>query len=368
VIAAASAARDRDARRLLVVDSQARVHADQRLRDLADLLQPLDLLVVNDSATLPASLSGVAPNGEPIELRLLGQALPSAGASRWRAVVFGAGDWRTDTLERALPPRLGRGDGLRFGGELTATIEAVSEQSTRLLVVHFDRSGADLWAALYRIGRPVQYAYLDGDLDLSAVQTVYASRPWSVEPPSAGLGLSWSLLDALAARGIDTVRLTHAAGLSSTGDGSLDALLPLPERYDIPAATVSAIETAHHLGGRVIAVGTTVARALEASHREHGQLRAGPGIARMRIGPACRPAVVDGLISGLHEPGASHHDLLQAFADESLLMRAWSHASERGYLAHELGDVCLIAPDVLQLRRRHSARNGPAASVTSRCA
>ncbi len=123
--------------------------------------------------------------------------------------------------------------------------------------------GDALWAALYREGRPVQYSYLAHDLPLWAVQTVYAARPWAFEMPSAGRPLSWEILLALRRKGVRWASLTHAAGLSSTGDPAIDAALPLAERYDIPAATVRAVADTRARGGRVIAVGTTVVRALE---------------------------------------------------------------------------------------------------------
>src|SRR6185503_15959730 len=106
-------------------------------------------------------------------------------------------------------------------------------------------------------GRPVQYSYLEGPLELWHVQTLYAGRPWAAEQPSAGRPLTASVLRALEESGVRLAALTHAAGISSTGDAALDALLPLPERYEIPAATVAAIARARAGGGRVIAIGTT---------------------------------------------------------------------------------------------------------------
>src|SRR5262249_14918386 len=122
---------------------------------------------------------------------------------------------------------------------------------------------AALWAAIYAAGRPVQYSYLSAPLELWDVQTAYASRPWAFEAPSAGLPLDGATLVALRRRGIAIATLTHAAGLSSRGAPATAAALPLPARSDIPAETVAAIETARSRGGRVVAVGTTVVRALE---------------------------------------------------------------------------------------------------------
>src|SRR5262249_29734594 len=155
------------------------------------------------------------------------------------------------------------------------------------------------------------------------VQTLYAGRPWALEEPSAGHPLRFSVLSALARRGVAIASLTHAASLSSTGDSRLDAALPFPERFEIPENTVSAIAEVQRLGGRVVAVGTSVVRALEGSAVQNGgHVCAGPGQTDLRIGPSFHPAVVDGLLTGLHDPVGSHFALLRAFAPEALLERA----------------------------------------------
>jgi S-adenosylmethionine:tRNA ribosyltransferase-isomerase len=224
-----------------------------------------------------------------------------------------------------------------FAPGLTATVEAVSRLSPRLVELSFSQSGDELWAARYRIGRPVQYSYLAGPLELWHTQTSYASRPWAVEQPSAGRPLAVETLMALRRAGVGLATLTHAAGLSSTGDPAIDAALPFPERYDIPAETVAAVRGA----ARVIAAGTTVVRALEGASLR-SELRSGPGITDLKIGPGFRPKVVRGLLTGLHEPGSSHFELLQAFAPEPLLRAAFAHAEQAGYLGHEFGDSSLI--------------------------
>jgi S-adenosylmethionine:tRNA ribosyltransferase-isomerase len=328
--------------RLLHLDPTTHRRRDLRVGALPELLAPADLLVLNDSATLPASLRGRA-NGAGVEvdleLRLAGRRPNGA----WDAVLFGAGDWRTRTEDRPAPPRVRAGDALALGPELGAVVEAVSPISPRLLVVRFTAADDVFWPALYRHGRPVQYAYTAGPLELWHTQTSYASRPWSVEAPSAGRPLAPGLLGALARRGIARATLTHAAGLSSTGDPALDRALPLPERYDVPAATVAAIEAARARGGRVVAVGTTVVRALEGCARAHdGRLVAGEGVTDLRVGAGARLAVVDGIFTGMHEPEASHFSLLEAFAPRAVLAEAHAHAEAQGYLAHEFGDSMLI--------------------------
>lgn len=331
----------RDEVRLLVLTpGEAPGPYERPLRELPHLLATGDLVVVNDAATLPGSLRGADEHGRFVEARLLG-APDDAGV--FRAVLFGAGDWRQRTEDRPPPPLVAPGARLRFG-TLAARVVALSPVSSRLVCLRFMVEGAALWAGLYREGRPVQYSYLDHELPLWAVQTVYAGRPWAGEMPSAGRPLSWSLLIALRRRGVGLANLTHAAGLSSTGDPSLDAALPLAERYEIPTATVEAVQAARRRGGRVVAVGTTVVRALEGAIANHGRLRPGAGTTELRIGPGFRPRVVDGVLSGLHGPEESHFGLLAAFAPRSLLSAAWAHAAAEGLRSHELGDAMLVLP------------------------
>jgi S-adenosylmethionine:tRNA ribosyltransferase-isomerase len=203
-----------------------------------------------------------------------------------------------------------------------------------------------LWSALYRHGRPVQYSYAERPLELWDVQTAYAARPWAAEPPSAGRPLTWGLLAALHAAGVRTATLTHAAGLSSTGDPRLDAQLPFPERYEVPAETAAAARRARALGGRVIAVGTTVVRALESAVAADGAVRAASGVTDLKIDASHRRRVVDGILTGLHEPGSSHFALLTAFAPPETFESAFRCAEEAGYLAHEFGDAMLVRPSM----------------------
>ncbi|MCE9673607.1 S-adenosylmethionine:tRNA ribosyltransferase-isomerase [Myxococcus stipitatus] len=324
--------------RLLAVEPRARRYADARLADLPTLLRAGDLLVLNDAATLPASLPGRTEAGERIELRLVAREPDDT----WTAVLFGVGDWRKRTEDRPPPPALPVGARLTVGG-LTVAVVEVLPPSPRLLRVAFSESGAALWSSLYQGGRPVQYAHLVAPLSLWHVQTGYGGRPWAVEPPSAGLPLTWSLLLALRRQGVRLASLTHAAGLSSTGDAALDAALPRPERSDIPASTVEVVNATRAVGGRVVAVGTTVVRALEGrAEMNGGRLVAGEALTDLLLGPGFVPRVVDGLLTGLHAPGSSHFALLQAFAPASLLKEVAAHAEARGYLGHEFGDSCLL--------------------------
>ena len=335
-----------DTGRLLVVDPAAGEIGDFVLRDLPSRLRANDLLVVNDAATLPASLRGAAAGGAPVEVRLL----TAMDDGTWAAALLGAGDWRSRTEDRPAPPRLPRGSTLAFAdpedrasAPLTATVVGVSGATPRLVRLRFNAAEDALWPALYRAGRPVQYSYVRAPLALWHVQTAYATRPWSVEMPSAGRPLTWSVLLEARRRGVELAAVSHAGGLSSTGDPAIDRALPLAERLDVPARTVSAVERAKAMGGRVIAVGTTVVRALEgAAQRGQGRLVTGEAWTSLRIDRRFRPRVVDGVLTGVHPPGESHFDLLQAFAPEPLLRRALAHADKTGYLTHEFGDSCLI--------------------------
>jgi S-adenosylmethionine:tRNA ribosyltransferase-isomerase len=176
------------------------------------------------------------------------------------------------------------------------------------------------------------------------VQTVYAARPWAFEMPSAGRPLSWEILLALRRRGVRMAALTHAAGLSSTGQPGIDSALPLPEAFELPAVTVATIQAACSHGGRVIAVGTTVVRALESAAAPSGVLRTGAGITDLRIGPGYPLRVVDGIFTGIHVAGESHFELLRAFAPEDLLGEALSYAEAHSFTTHELGDAMLVLP------------------------
>ena len=326
-----------DAERLLVIDAEKNILSDARVGDLPQLVDPGDLVVVNDAATFPASLHGRTRSGELVEARLV----EPPHDRRARAILFGAGDWHTKTEDRKAPPLLEVGDAISFDG-LSATVVRVDGSSARLVELRFDREGADLWKALFSAGKPVQYAYIDHELALWDVQTPFASRPFAAEMPSAGRSLSWSTLHALQLRGVNLARLSHAAGICSSGDAALDARLPLAEQFSIPAETIAAIASAKKSGTRVIAVGTTVVRALEGSFAANDALVGGDGETDW-LGSASTPLnVVDAIFSGMHEPGTSHFSLLEAFATRELLSRAITHAAKRGYLAHEFGDACLI--------------------------
>ncbi|HTQ08385.1 MAG TPA: S-adenosylmethionine:tRNA ribosyltransferase-isomerase [Polyangiaceae bacterium] len=333
-LAAATAPRPRASERLLLVEPARARFRDLSVRELPHLLAPGDALVVNDAATLPASIRLTSHDAE---LRLAAHAAGGA----FVAVALGTGTWRTPTETRGTAPRFEPGERVA-SAELTGRVVAVDAADPELVTVRFEQTGAAFERALYARGRVVQYAYLERELELWDVQSGFSARPWAFESPSAGLPLTFGLLCALRRRGVELGALTHAAGLSSTGSASLDRRLPLPERYEIPEATRALVERTRARGGRVVAVGTTVVRALESSAREHGAVTAGAGRAELVIGPGFRPRVADGVLTGMHEPGTSHFALLSAFAPPALLERALGAAERAGYVQHEFGDACLI--------------------------
>ncbi len=340
--------------RLLVVDERGRV-SHHHAGDLPSLLGRGDLVVANDAGTLPASLHGThASTGRPIEVRLAGRlSLAAHAVRRFTAVLFGEGDYRTPTEDRRQPPLLSCGDELALG-PLRAVVVGVLGHP-RLVELEFVHGPEEIWAGIARHGRPIQYAYVPEPLAIWDTWTRIASSPVAFEAPSAGFMLDWAMLKEIRARGARFATLTHAAGISSTGDDELDRLLPFDEPYVIPKATVALVQQTRILGGRVIAVGTTVVRALEHSAREHGRVKAGAGLATLKLGPNSPLAVVDAIVSGLHERGISHNELLRAFQGDAALVRMTEEAEAGEYRGHEFGDGVLLSRALTLHHMRTSA-------------
>jgi S-adenosylmethionine:tRNA ribosyltransferase-isomerase len=327
--------------KLLVVDARGRI-THHAAADLPRFIRQGDLIVVNDAATLPASLAGThVRTGEPVEIRLAGRrSLAPDAVTAFTAVVFGAGDYRTPTERRPTPPALGVGDTLTIG-PLHATITAVHDHP-RLVDIQFHDGVDEIWAALARHGRPIQYSYIQEQLAIWDTWTSIASQPVAFEAPSAGFTLDWSTLQGLRAHGAGIMSITHAAGISSTGDPDLDRMLPLDEPYVIPRATASFVNQTKQCGGRVIAVGTTVVRALEHAASRTSLVRPGNGVATGRVGAHTRLLIVDGILSGMHERGTSHYELLRAFQEDDTLETMLAEVEEHDYRAHEFGDALFI--------------------------
>jgi S-adenosylmethionine:tRNA ribosyltransferase-isomerase len=332
--------------RMLVVGSEPR-DADRlgTIDDLARELRAGDLLVLNDSATLPALLRGRTSAGDFVEARLAAH----VGSSSFRAVLLGAGDTNVRTEDRAAPPLLERGARITFRGSngspaLVGTIAHVDAKHARLVELEFsERDEAALTDAIFRVGRPIQYAYVEKRLALWDVTSRFASEPWSFEPASAGLTLDWRLLSRLREAGVAIANITHAAGISSTGDETLDARLPFAETSRVTEETAAIVRATKRAGGRVVAVGTTVTRALEsAATRDDRILEARDGLTELRIDERHSLGVVDAILTGVHVRGESHHELLHAFQSDARLARACEAAEKAGFRTHELGDTMLV--------------------------
>ena len=339
--------------KLLVVDVAGQISHHPRSA-LPSLLVPGDLVVANDAATLPASLFGThVPTGCPIEIRLATRATLATDDGGFTAVVFGAGDFRTRTEDRPLPPHLAPGDSLQLG-PLRATVLVLLDHP-RLVSLRLEGSAREILDGLARHGRPIQYAHLRAPLAMWDTWTPIAGLPLAFEPPSASFVLNWRMLAALKARGVRFATLTHAAGISSTGDQQLDARLPFDEPYRISPSTAALINDSR--GARVVAVGTTVVRALEDAGRE-GVVRPGEGLATLTIGPGTSLTIVDALVSGAHERGTSHYELLRAFLDNSTLAEIDGELETRGYRTHEFGDSVFVETTIRRSQVSHATDQG----------
>ncbi|MBI4673008.1 MAG: S-adenosylmethionine:tRNA ribosyltransferase-isomerase [Chloroflexi bacterium] len=318
----------RDAVRLMVLPHASGEPIHTRFDALGEFLRAGDLLVVNDSRTLPALLRARDENGEPIEVRLAHR----RAEDLWDALLLNG---RT---------HIGRvGMRLDFGNDLHARILARRPDLPFLWRMKFDVCCSSLLDLIYRLGEPVRYTYVPDALPLDLYQTVYANSPGSVEMPSAGRPLTWELLLKLKRNGVGLASISLHTGLSSTRDDAVDARHPnYDEEFHVPATTAQAVNETRARGGRVLAVGTTVVRALETAARADDTLAETRGWTQLRIHQNYRLRLVDGLLTGLHEPQASHLDLLSAFVEPTRLQAAYQACIARGYLWHEFGDMNLI--------------------------
>jgi S-adenosylmethionine:tRNA ribosyltransferase-isomerase len=315
----------RDGARLCVVDRTTGRITHTTVAHLGEHLIPGDLLVVNSSRTLPAALRVTRDDGRPVQLR--------PGALR-------DGEW--DALAVATDPphrnvALRTGELLRARGGLELRVRSARPDAP--LLWRMTVESGDPMTTLLRDGEPIRYSYVPAPVALEHYQTVYAGTPGSVEIPSAGRHLTWELLGELRTAGIDVVDIVLHCGLSSFQDDDIDLHKPLIEEwFAVRAATADRINRAR----RVIAVGTSVIRTLESAADDQGTVHAMSGWTPLVITPRTRLRVVDALLTGLHEPPATHLDMLGALLDESLLERAYAEVRERGYLWHEFGDAMLI--------------------------
>lgn len=319
----------RDEVRMLVTERASGRIRDLHAADLPDVLAPGDLLVINTSATLPAALEARRADGTALRLHV-STAVPAAVGQRLvelRRDGAAFGDGRA-------------GERLALPGGGVATLRAPWVGARRLWVADLDLP-APLEAYLAWHGRPIRYRHLHGDWPLDAYQTVYATEPGSAEMPSAGRPLSERVITRLGARGVTVAPVVLHAGVSSLERGET----PGPERFRVPEATARLVRAVRDGGGRVVAVGTTVVRALEtAADLGDGVVEAADGWTRLVVTPERGVRAVDGLLTGWHEPESSHLQLLRAVGGARLVARAYREALERGHLWHEFGDVHLILP------------------------
>jgi S-adenosylmethionine:tRNA ribosyltransferase-isomerase len=323
----------RDQVRLMVIDRRTGGVEHTRFDRLGQYLRAGDLLVFNSSRTLPAVLDGRATGGGPrVEVRLAER----RSDDTWLALLV---------CRRGDPFGCGLRAGMRiaFGRGLSATVHERDPHIPRLWRLRFSRTGGELIDLLYRLGRPVRYEYVSRPWALDYYQTVYAREPGSAEMPSAGRAFTWKLLFGLQRRGVEAAHIVLHTGLSSYLDDELDALHPASEEeYLVSEAAAEKVNRARASGRRVIAVGTTGVRALESAAGAGGRVRAGHGYTRLHVTAGHVLRVVDGLLTGLHEPEASHLDLLTAFLRAERVRAAYEEAVRLRYLWHEFGDLNLI--------------------------
>ncbi len=324
----------RDEVRLLVsrglANGQSR-HEHARFTQLADFLSAGDLLVVNRSATLAASLSATGTVGD-FQLNL--------------STNYGNGLWLAEprwASDRPGPLPLASGETIYVGGQ-AAQLIAPHPGLPRLWWVQMD---GDACLLSRRVGEPIRYGYLSEAQPLSAHQTIFARVPGSAEMPSAGRPFSQRVLRSLREKDVKVAGLTLHTGVSSLEVESerVEDHALFAEPFHVPVATARAVNRTRAAGGRVVAVGTTVVRALESAWNGKDKVvMPARGFTRAYIHPARGVHAVDGLISGLHDPLASHLAMLYAVAGQSLIRGAYAEAVREGYLWHEFGDSHLILP------------------------
>ena len=312
----------RDGVRLLVSRAADGGVAHHRFTDLPGLLLPGDLLVINTSRTLPAAV----PAGRDLTIHF-STARPD-------------GSWLVE-------PRIPAGkSSLPHDDEAPPEVIALPGGATLTLA---GRATARLWHArlsvavvpyLLRYGEPIRYSYAGQRWPLTDYQTVFGRLPGSAEMPSAARPFSQAVVTDLVARGVTFAPITLHCGVSSLEAGED----PYPEQYDVPAATARLVNLTRRSGGRVIAVGTTVVRALETAALGSEEVAARAGWTSHVVTPDTGVRVADGLLTGLHEPRSSHLRMLAAFHDEDLLRACYEAALSRRYLWHEFGDVHLLLP------------------------
>ena len=320
----------RDGVRLLVARRADGSIEHRTFSDLPDLLEPGDVLVINVSATIPAAVPARRRDGEAVRVHFATRA-PHL-EDDWRVVEIRSADG-------SRPLRVPAGEALTLRGGGTLELVAPYASGDRLMLARFC-CALLVDEYLERHGEPIRYSHVPEPWPLEDYQNVYAISPGSAEMPSAGRPLTRELISRLVAREIAVAPITLHCGVSSPESHEP----PFPEWYEVPERTAQVIATARNNGGRVIAVGTTVVRALESAGGPDRCSCARSGWTGLVVTPECGVAIVDGLITGWHEPEASHLQILEALIGPELLARSYEAALDAGYLWHEFGDSHLILP------------------------
>jgi len=317
----------RDGVRLLVARPGGTAHA--RFSQFGEFLSPGDLVVVNTSATLAAAVDGDRA-GVPVEVHFSAE----LDDGSWVVEVRPAGA-STGPVTDLRPCEVITLDG---GAALTVGRPYPAGQARLWQARPLIDGGVSLF--LTRHGRPIRYGYVPRPWPLPEYQTVFAREPGSAEMPSAGRPFTDRVVTDLVTRGVTLAPIVLHTGVSSQEPGEP----PQPERFRVPEPTARLVNATRRAGGRVIAVGTTVTRALESAAGPDGSVRAGHGWTDLVLGPARPARTVTGLVTGWHAPGASHLALLTAVAGADLVGRAYAEAVRSGYRWHEFGDSCLLLP------------------------
>jgi S-adenosylmethionine:tRNA ribosyltransferase-isomerase len=324
---------NRDHVKLLVIDrNNARMY-HSAFNHLSDFLRRGDLLIFNSSRTLPASLKTVNYNPQKnLEVRLA----EHLSDDSW-LVLFLYQD--KNHFHSNLKPGLK----IEFESGLSATIVERNTRNPRLWKIKFSASGTELINIFYQIGKPIHYGYISAPLPLEYFLTVFTRDPGSSEMPSAGRAFTWKMLFDLKNKGVETAFLTLHTGLNSYTDDDLNAGHQIAdEEYFISESTAVKIESNKAGNGRIIAVGTSVARALESAALMKGKVIPGHAYTSLRITEGYEMKIANGLLTGFHEPEASHLDLMSAFLSPTQIKKTYEEAIERKYLWYEFGDLCLI--------------------------
>lgn len=303
-----------------------------QFRDLDQFLQPGDVLVINTSGTLNAALHAKDEKGSAFELHLSTRLDSGLWVVELREPCEG-------TTKPFYTAQAGQVYTLPGNGEAILCEPYSPGEKVRLWIAQLDLP-TDHETYLKTYGFPIRYSYVPQSWGREYYQTVYANEMGSAEMPSAGRAFTADLIMKLVARGIVVVPLILHTGVASLEDHEP----PYAEYYRVPDATAQIINLAYQTDRRVIAVGTTVIRALETVFGEDGFIHAGEGWTDVIITPERGIHAVDALLTGMHEPRATHLAMLEALASRSHLQAAYQEALEQRYLWHEFGDLHLILP------------------------